>query len=244
MVQRKLRKPTRFTASKPPFYRKKSKAISWFKDSAQNHLAHIRGLVAILQHHGVSVRMLKTERVGYVVYEDEYQIVAEPHGRNVLSRFQALFPPTSHCGQARSDKSITPCNSSREAPPADCTDIPCITAITYRAKSPASAAAGKFPSSFARSNRSRSAASPVARRAINSFRIGSASSPQASAPCTIKHPFGFPGHESKSAVPTINRSATARAVGSFSASAVYPVIRSEYRSSAFRNNASLFPNVA
>src|SRR5580700_107731 len=32
-----------------------------------------------------------------------------------------------HCGQARSDKSITPCKSSREAPPADCTDIPCIT---------------------------------------------------------------------------------------------------------------------
>ena len=84
----------------------------------------------------------------------------------------------------------------------------------------------------------------VARRAISSFRIGSASSPQASAPCTIKHPFGFPGHESKSAVPTINLSATARAVGNFSASAVKPVIFALYRSSAFRNNASLFPNVA
>jgi hypothetical protein len=73
-----LEKPTRFTASKPPFYRKKSKAISWFKDSAHEHLARVRSLVAILQNHGVSVRMLKTDRVGYVVYEDEYQIVAEP----------------------------------------------------------------------------------------------------------------------------------------------------------------------
>ena len=73
-----LEKPTRFTASKPPFYRKKKKAISWFKDTAQEHLARMRLLVAILQNHGVSVRMLKTERVGYVVYEDEYQIVAEP----------------------------------------------------------------------------------------------------------------------------------------------------------------------
>ena len=73
-----LEKPTRFTASKPPFYRKPSKAISWFKDTAKDHLSHIRELVAILQNHGVSVRMLKTERVGYVVYEDEYQIVAEP----------------------------------------------------------------------------------------------------------------------------------------------------------------------
>lgn len=73
-----LEKPTRFTASKPPFYRKKSKAISWFKDTAHEHLARIRLLVAILQNHNVPVRMLQTERVGYVVYEDAYQIVAEP----------------------------------------------------------------------------------------------------------------------------------------------------------------------
>jgi hypothetical protein len=73
-----LEKPTRFTASKPPFYRKKSKAISWFKDTAQEHLARVRTLVAILQNYGISVRMLKTKRVRYVVYEDEYQIVAEP----------------------------------------------------------------------------------------------------------------------------------------------------------------------
>jgi hypothetical protein len=35
----------------------------------------------MLENHGVSVQMLKTERVGYVVYEDEYQIVAEPFAR-------------------------------------------------------------------------------------------------------------------------------------------------------------------
>ncbi len=135
-------------------------------------------------------------------------------------RITRLCRSANHCGQALSDKSITLCNSARLAPPADCTDIPCITAITYRAKSPGSAPAGKSRSTFARSNRSRNSASPVARREISSLRIGAASSPQASAPWTIKHPFGFPGHESKSAVPTINRSATARAVGSLSASAV------------------------
>jgi hypothetical protein len=75
-----LSKPTRFTASKPPFYRKKSKAISWFKDAANEHLDRVRVLVAILQDHGVSVRMIKVHRVGYVVYEDKYQIVAEPFG--------------------------------------------------------------------------------------------------------------------------------------------------------------------
>jgi hypothetical protein len=73
-----LEKPSRFTSSKPPFYRKKNRAISWFKDSALEHLNRIRSLVAILENHGVFVQMLKTDRVGYIVYEDDYQIVAEP----------------------------------------------------------------------------------------------------------------------------------------------------------------------
>ena len=73
-----LAKPTRFTSSKGPHYRKQSKAISWFKDSAHAHIAQVRLLITILESHGVSVRMLKSKRVGYVVYEDEHQIVAEP----------------------------------------------------------------------------------------------------------------------------------------------------------------------
>jgi hypothetical protein len=73
-----LEKPTRFTAAKPPHYRKKSKAISWFKDTAHEHIERLRELVAILENHGVSVRMLKASRVGYVVYEDDFQVVAEP----------------------------------------------------------------------------------------------------------------------------------------------------------------------
>jgi hypothetical protein len=73
-----LEKPTRFTASKPPYYNKQRKAISWFKDSAHEHLSRMREMVAILENHGISVHVLKTDKVGYVVYEDEYQIVAEP----------------------------------------------------------------------------------------------------------------------------------------------------------------------
>jgi hypothetical protein len=71
-----LERPTRCTASKPPHYRKPNKAISWFKDSAQLHLAKIRALTAILENHDVAVRMIRSERVGYVVYEDEFQVVA------------------------------------------------------------------------------------------------------------------------------------------------------------------------
>jgi hypothetical protein len=73
-----LRRPTRFTAAKPPFNRKKNTAVCWFKDTAASHLDQVRELVALLENHGVIVRMLKSKRVGYVVYEDEYQIVAAP----------------------------------------------------------------------------------------------------------------------------------------------------------------------
>jgi hypothetical protein len=72
-----LEKPDRFTASKPPYYRKQNKAISWFKDSATEHIYHARQMAAILQRHGITVRELRVERVGYVVYEDDFQIVAE-----------------------------------------------------------------------------------------------------------------------------------------------------------------------
>ena len=73
-----LEEPVRFTAAKPPFYRKESKAISWFKDTAHEHIAQMREMIVLLENHGIAVRMLKTDRVGYVVYEDEHQIVAEP----------------------------------------------------------------------------------------------------------------------------------------------------------------------
>lgn len=73
-----LERPSRFTAAKAPVYRKKKRALSWFKDTAVEHIAQIRELVAILETHGVHVRTLKARRVGYIVYEDEHQIVAEP----------------------------------------------------------------------------------------------------------------------------------------------------------------------
>jgi hypothetical protein len=73
-----LRRPTRFTVAKPPYWRKKNKAICWFRDSAETHIWQIWGMVAILQDHGVPVHMLKAKRVGYVVYEDEYQVAAVP----------------------------------------------------------------------------------------------------------------------------------------------------------------------
>jgi hypothetical protein len=73
-----LMEPTRFTKSKPPFNAKKKKAISWFKDTATEHIANLREIVAILDNHNVHSRMIKTGRPGYIVYEDSHQVVAEP----------------------------------------------------------------------------------------------------------------------------------------------------------------------
>jgi hypothetical protein len=78
MVQQKPEKAYSIYPRQGPFYRKKNKTISWFKDSAEEHRSRVRDLVAILRNHGLIVHMLKTDRVGYVVYEDKYQIVAEP----------------------------------------------------------------------------------------------------------------------------------------------------------------------
>lgn len=73
-----LKTPARFTTAKPPHYRKRNRAISWFKETAVEHIARMREVVAILENHDIHVRMIKTDRPGYVVYADDHQIVAEP----------------------------------------------------------------------------------------------------------------------------------------------------------------------
>jgi hypothetical protein len=73
-----LEKPSRLSTSKGRTRAAQNRGISWFKDSAKEHLNKVRELVAVLEHHDVHVEMLRTERPGYIVYEDEFQIVAEP----------------------------------------------------------------------------------------------------------------------------------------------------------------------
>ena len=63
---------------------KNTNGISWFKPESTETLTHIRRIVAVLEEHGTKVKVLKTTRPGYVVYEDDYQIVAEPfHGEKI-----------------------------------------------------------------------------------------------------------------------------------------------------------------
>ncbi len=73
-----LKAPTRLTSAKPPHHNKKNRAICWFKGDAILYLSNIWEIVRLLEHHGLFVQMIKTNRPGYIVYEDDYQIAAEP----------------------------------------------------------------------------------------------------------------------------------------------------------------------
>lgn len=53
-------------------------AISWLRASSLEHVRVMRRLMAVLKEHGVYVSELQGDRPGYLVYEDEHQVVAEP----------------------------------------------------------------------------------------------------------------------------------------------------------------------
>jgi hypothetical protein len=71
-----LEKPERVARSRRP--NGPHAAVSWFKASAREHIARARELAALLEQYGVPTRMVTTDRPGYVVYEDEFQVAAEP----------------------------------------------------------------------------------------------------------------------------------------------------------------------
>jgi hypothetical protein len=52
-------------------------AVTWFRAEAKAPIQHIWDIVAILREHGVTVRMVTSEKPVTIVYEDEYQVVAE-----------------------------------------------------------------------------------------------------------------------------------------------------------------------
>jgi len=69
---------------KGPFeYRLKStrrarRAICWFRSTAHAHLSQAWELATLLERNNVFVWMIKAARTGYILYEDEAQVLAEP----------------------------------------------------------------------------------------------------------------------------------------------------------------------
>lgn len=60
--------------------------ICWFKTEASEHIARIWELVRILERKGIYVSKIRTDRPGYVIYEDEWQLVAEPFRKGTMAR--------------------------------------------------------------------------------------------------------------------------------------------------------------
>jgi len=55
-----------------------NKAISWFRPTAVEDIDRMTSLVNVLKRYGYPVEIIRTTRPGYVVYEDEFQVVAVP----------------------------------------------------------------------------------------------------------------------------------------------------------------------
>ncbi len=54
------------------------KAICWFKSTARDQLARAWEMIAILERNDVQIWTIRTRKTGYVYYEDEAQVFAEP----------------------------------------------------------------------------------------------------------------------------------------------------------------------
>jgi hypothetical protein len=72
--------PDRFnrSASKGAWRRETTAGLSWFKEDAIIVIKKSFELANILRENGFAIEVLKTERPGYIFYEDEQQTVAEP----------------------------------------------------------------------------------------------------------------------------------------------------------------------
>jgi hypothetical protein len=75
-----LEKPTSFGRDKLRL------GICWFKTQSTEHISRIWEMVKILERHGIYVKKIRTDRPGYVIYEDEWQLVAEPFRKGTMPR--------------------------------------------------------------------------------------------------------------------------------------------------------------
>jgi hypothetical protein len=56
------------------------RAISWFKSQSKECISRVWAVVQLLEENGIAISKITTEDPGYVIYKDEFQIVAWPSG--------------------------------------------------------------------------------------------------------------------------------------------------------------------
>ena len=62
------------------------RAICWFKPGAKDAIDKVRGIVAMLEAHGIPVETVTTADAGTIIYEDKWQVVAKPRRKRVVRR--------------------------------------------------------------------------------------------------------------------------------------------------------------
>jgi hypothetical protein len=71
--------PKRFNrSSSKGYYRRNTRGIAWFRDGAREHISRMHEMKRIIEANGHVVHIVREERIGYVVYEDDVQVIAEP----------------------------------------------------------------------------------------------------------------------------------------------------------------------
>lgn len=59
------------------------RGVAWFKDNAFEMIEKMYELKIHLENHGIEVIVIKSKRIGYKIYEDEFQIIAEPFNKEL-----------------------------------------------------------------------------------------------------------------------------------------------------------------
>jgi hypothetical protein len=77
---RNLEKPTSFGRDKLRL------GICWFKAESTEHISRIWGMVRILERNGIYVKKIRTNKPGYLIYEDKWQLVAEPFRKGTMRK--------------------------------------------------------------------------------------------------------------------------------------------------------------
>ena len=71
--------PTRFNrSSSKGYHRRNTKGIAWFRDEALEHIARMFAIKRVLEANGHQVHIVREDRIGYAVYRDAVQVIAEP----------------------------------------------------------------------------------------------------------------------------------------------------------------------
>ncbi|MEJ6403372.1 hypothetical protein [Yoonia sp. 2307UL14-13] len=74
-----LRIPNRFNKTKSKgAYRRNTKGIAWFRNNDSEALERAYALSELIRCCGIDVQEIISDRIGYFVYEDDVQIIAEP----------------------------------------------------------------------------------------------------------------------------------------------------------------------